>query len=346
MDKKKSVLITGASGFIGGYLVKEALRRGYEVWAGVRANSSRTSLQDPRIHLIDLHYDSKVALVEQFREIVATVGAWHYVIHNAGITKAHQDGDFYRINAHYTYIIIEALAEAGCIPEKFLLMSSLSSFGPVNETSFKPIRIEDKQVPNSAYGRSKLEAELFVKAQTYFPYIILLPTGVYGPGDKDYLLEIKSVQSGFDFKMGLKPQQITFIYVKDLAVAVWMALENENLLNKSYFVADGDVYSDAEFSRLVRKLLGKRFTLNIRIPFWICFLTCFFSETIGRISGKTKTLNLDKYKIMKQRNWICDTEPLRRELGFESAYPLKEGLKETIQFARENGLLAKNNTTK
>ena len=51
------ILITGASGFIGGFLVKEALRRGYETWAGVRATSSRENLQDERIHFIEVSVD-------------------------------------------------------------------------------------------------------------------------------------------------------------------------------------------------------------------------------------------------------------------------------------------------
>ena len=51
----KKILITGASGFIGGFLVKEALNRGYEVWAGIRSTSNRTQLQDERIHFIDLN---------------------------------------------------------------------------------------------------------------------------------------------------------------------------------------------------------------------------------------------------------------------------------------------------
>ena len=52
----KKILITGASGFIGGFLVKEALERGYETWAGVRSTSSRANLQDKRIRFIDLKY--------------------------------------------------------------------------------------------------------------------------------------------------------------------------------------------------------------------------------------------------------------------------------------------------
>jgi nucleoside-diphosphate-sugar epimerase len=55
--------------------------------------------------------------------------------------------------------------------------------------------------------------------------------------------------------------------------------------------------------------------------------------------GKAMTLNTDKYKILKQRNWNCETETLRRDLGFTPKYRLKEGLEETILYAKENGWL-------
>jgi nucleoside-diphosphate-sugar epimerase len=339
MEEQKRILITGASGFIGGYLVKEALSRGYEVWAGVRTHSSREHLQDERIKFIDLRYDSKDLLIEQLRGVVSSVGAWHYVIHNAGITKTLREADFYNVNAFNTHLLIEALAAADCKPGKFLLMSSLSSYGPVNEYSFRPIRIDDEQNPDSVYGKSKFEAELFIKAQTYFPYIILLPTGVYGPEDKDYLLEIKSIRSGIDLKVGMKPQQLTFIYVKDLAVAAFTALENKEARNISYFVADGDVYTDTDFAQLVRRLLDKKFVINFRIPFWLCYVACLFSEAFGHLVGKAMTLNTDKYHILKQRNWICETEPIRRELGFMPRYNLKEGLEETIDYSKKYKLL-------
>ena len=339
MNERKRILITGASGFIGGFLVDEALRRGYDVWAGVRPNSSHTHLQDERIHFVHLQYDDGEVLTKQLREIVSGPGAWHYIIHNAGITKTLHMPNFYKINALYTHTLIESLAAAGCRPEKFLLMSSLSSYGPVNEYSFRPIRLDDEQQPDSVYGKSKLEAELFVRAQTYFPYVILRPTGVYGPGDKDYLVEMKSIKQGFDFKMGMKPQNITFIYVKDLAVAAFLALENTSICDTSYFVADGDVYTDSEFAGIVKRLLGKRFVLNVRVPLWIGYVACVFSEMVGHIIGKPMTLNLDKYKILKQRNWICETEPIRQELDFMPRYNLKEGLKETICYNKKLGLL-------
>ena len=334
MEKKKRILITGASGFIGGFLVKEALQRGYDVWAGIRPNSSREYLTDKRIHFINLHYDDTTALVRQLQEIASLSGAWHFVVHNAGITKALRPSDFHKINAQYVDVLIESLAKANCIPEKFLLMSSLSSYGPVNDVSLKPIRVDDEQKPDSMYGKSKLQAEGIVKSQTYFPYIIFCPTGVYGPGDKDYLMVLKSIKAGFDLKIGFKPQRITFIYSKDLAVAVFHALENPSVRNSSYFVADGDTYTDREFTGIVKKLLGKRFVFPIRIPLWIFYVACVCSELTGKFLKKAMLLNTDKYKILKQRNWVCETEHFRRELEFFPQYDLKKGLEETISAAK------------
>ena len=330
MDEQKRILITGASGFIGGFLVKEALQRGYNVWAGIRPNSSREYLKDERIRFIHLRYDDKTALTAQLREFVAETGAWRYIVHNAGITKTLCAADFYKINAQYTQTFIEALAESGCRPEKFLLMSSLSSYGAIADTLSGPIRTDDEQQPNSIYGKSKLQAERFVKAQTNFPYIILCPTGVYGPGDKDYLMEIKSIQSGFDLKVGMKPQRITFIYVKDLAVATMLALENLSLCNTTCFLSDGHTYTDAEFAETVKKMLNKRFVLNLRVPLWAGYLACVFSEWAGKLTGKPMTLNRDKYLLLKQRNWTCETERTNKELGFTPQYTLKEGLEEIL----------------
>ena len=339
MGGQKRILITGASGFIGGFLVKEALKRGYDVWAGIRQGSSRKNLRDERLHFIHLEYDDEAALKDQLREIVSTSGAWHYIIHNAGITKTLHTAEYYRVNSHYTHVLVESLAAANCQPEKFLLMSSLSSYGPVNEYSFRPIRIDDRQQPDTLYGKSKLQAELFTKAQSHFPYIIFCPTGVYGPGDKEYLMELKSIKAGFDFKAGMKPQRITVIYVKDLAVAAFIALENKAICNVTYLISDGDAYTDYEFVGIVKKALGKRFVINFRIPLWICYLICACSEITGKIINKAMTLNMDKYKILRQRNWVCETEQTFRELGFIPRYTLKEGLEETIRIDKENGLL-------
>ena len=333
----KKILITGASGFIGGFLVKEALNRGYETWAGVRSTSSRTQLKDKRIHFIDLKYADSKALIVQLSDFVKEHGSWDYVIHNAGLTKTLDKKNFFRINADYTKHLVEALAVSGCKPKKFILMSSLSSYGCGDEKTFRPISLDDSQKPNTEYGKSKLEAENYVRSQSYFPYVILRPTGVYGPGEKDYFVEINSIKSGLDFTAGFTPQHITFIYVKDLATVAFLALENESIVNRHYFVADGDVHTDESFARMIQEILGKKFVLRARMPLGLVYMACQCCEWVGRLLNKSMTLNTDKYKILKQRNWICDVEPLRIDLGFVPQYPLRKGLEESIEWYRKEG---------
>jgi len=330
MIYKKKVLITGASGFIGRFLVEEAVRRGYEVWAGVRASSSLEHLPEEHIRRINLKYQNTESLSKQITEHVNQHGAWDYVIHNAGLTKTTRKSDFFEVNAEYTRRLLAALSPPDCQPKKFLLMSSLSVYGGGNEKTLEPIRLDDPQKPDTVYGKSKLLAEQYVRGQDIIPYMILRPTGVYGPGDKDYRIEIESIRAGFDFVAGIKPQHITFIYVKDLANVAFQALENEAIRNRVYFVADGDVYTDTQFARLIQEIILKKHVFRARIPLWLVYIVCLCSEWIGLISGKPQTLNTDKYKILKQRNWICDTEPLRRELGFIPAYDLRKGLEETM----------------
>ena len=101
-------------------------------------------------------------------------------------------------------------------------------------------------------------------------------------------------------------------------------------MGRSYFVADGDVYTDDEFASLIQELLHRRHVLHARIPLWLARVVCTVSEAIGRMTGRPATLNTDKYHILKQRNWICDVSPLRHELGFTPEYNLRRGLEEII----------------
>jgi nucleoside-diphosphate-sugar epimerase len=333
------VLITGASGFIGKFLVAETLNRGYETWAGVRASSSREGLQDPRIRFIDLSYGDKNALALQLKEFGESEGPWDYVIHNAGITKSLRRSDFMLVNAEYAGNFAEALSLAGFNLKRFVLMSTLGAYGPGNPLALEPLKTTDPQRPDSLYGKSKQAAEKLVVRQTHFPHTIFYPTGVYGPGDLDYFEEIRSVSLGLDLMAGLRVQHISFIYVKDLARAIFMAMTTEASAGKRYFISDGHSYSDAEFSGIIADILKKKRLLRIRIPLPIVRLACLISEQAGKIKGRAMTLNLDKYKILRGRNWTCDSTPLHNDTGFVPKYNLRQGLEESIAWYKSEGWL-------
>ncbi|MDR1883652.1 MAG: NAD(P)-dependent oxidoreductase [Prevotella sp.] len=334
----KRILITGASGFIGSFLVEKALAKGYETWAGIRESSSREYLRDSRIRFIDLVFNDKDKLAGQLSEFASQHGKFDYIIHNAGVTKCLDPDDFDRVNFRYTANFIDALKTAGATPDKFILMSSLSAFGTGDEENYTSVKATDTPNPNTAYGKSKLKAETYLQATNGFPYIILRPTGVYGPREKDYFLMLKTVKSGLDVGAGFKPQHLTFIYVKDLVEAAYLALESK-IQDGAYFVADGDVYTDKQYTQLVKETIGKKHVLSLKIPLWLLKIISAIAEDISGLRKKPSTLNRDKYKIMKQRNWECDIAPLVNDLHFSPGYNLKQGLKESLKWYMENGWL-------
>ncbi|MCL1938610.1 MAG: NAD(P)-dependent oxidoreductase [Candidatus Azobacteroides sp.] len=318
-----NILITGANGFIGSFLVEEAIRRNWQTWAGIRQSSSLVYLQDPRIHFIDLDYAHKDQLKKQILAHAARYGSWDYVIHNAGVTKCLDSSDFNHINYFFTKQLIEALQETGQTPKKFVLMSSLSAHCCEGDT---------------AYGRSKLKAEHFLRSQSNFPFIILCPTGVYGPREKDYYLLLKTIQKGLDITVGFEPQKLSFIYVKDLVKAVYLSLDRP-VENRTYLVSDGQVYSDREYTEIAKNALGKKRVLSMRIPLFALKIISIVAEDFSRFRGQVSTLNRDKYRIMAQRDWSCDTRPLHAELGFEADYDLQHGIEESVRWYRENSWL-------
>ena len=327
------ILVTGASGFIGSFIVEEALRQGFETWAAVRRSSSREYLQDERIHFIELNLSSKEQLVEQLRG-----QEFDYVVHAAGVTKCLDKRDFHRINTEGTKNLVLALQELQMPLKRFVFVSSLSIFGAIKEQQpYDEIRETDTPRPNTAYGRSKLEAEQFL-ATTTLPYIILRPTGVYGPREKDYFIMAKSIKQHSDFAVGYKRQDITFVYVSDVVQAVFLALE-KGQTGRKYFLSDGQVYQSTTFSDLIHEELGRPWWIRITAPVWVLRVVTFFGEYVGRMTGKVTALNNDKYNILKQRNWRCDIEPAIRELGYHPEVDLKEGVRRSIQWYKENGWL-------
>ena len=325
------ILITGASGFIGSFIVEEALKRGFETWAAIRKSSSKEWLQDERIHFIELNLSSKAQLVEQLRG-----HNFDYVVHAAGVTKCLNKADFHRINTEGTKNLVEALLEVEIPLKRFVFVSSLSIFGAIKEQQpYEAIRESDTPQPNTEYGRSKLAAEQYLEKKKGLPYIILRPTGVYGPREKDYFIMAKSIQQHSDFAVGYKRQDITFVYVKDVVQAVFLALEKEED-GRKYFLSDGEIYQSATFSNLIHEALGRPWWIRITAPVWVLRIVTFFGEYIGRMTGKVTALNNDKYNILKQRNWRCDIQPAIDELGYQPKYKLKQGVEETIKWYKDN----------
>lgn len=336
-DRKKRVLVVGAGGFTGGFIVDEGLRRGYEVWAGVRASTSRRFLTDPSIKFVTLDFDEPESLCATLREALPQGERWDCIVYNLGATKALHFMDFSRINHDYLHSFLEALKEADMVPERFLYMSSLSVMGPGDEKGYTPFTTTSIPRPDTRYGTSKLKAETCLETSGV-PYIIFRCTGIYGPHEKDYYLMFKSIASGVDFSVGYRRQMLTFIYVEDLAKAIYDALEKAPA-NRKYLISEERAYTQKEFRTIAARKLGKKRVLPIVAPIWALRCVCAVSGLIGRMRGKAMTLNPDKYHIMRQRNWQADVSAAKADFGFKAPTSLEQGVSKAVDWYRQAGWL-------
>ena len=129
---------------------------------------------------------------------------------------------------------------------------------------------------------------------------------------------------------------LTFIYVDDLVAAMFDAINAPATLRRKYIISEDRAYSQADFRRLTAASLGKRFVVPVRLPLWAVYAASVIAEKIAALRGKPSTLNRDKFKIMRQRNWSCDISDAQRDFGFTPRWPLVRGLEATVaEYIRE-----------
>ena len=332
-----NILITGSSGFIGSFLTEEASKRELTVYAGIRKTSSTKYLKDPRILFAEIDF-ADPALIRTFLLDQKKKGiSFDYIIHNAGVTKAQKKEEFYRVNYLFTKNFIEALVETGCVPLKFVYISSLAAFGPGDPVSMKPVMLDDKPGPVDEYGKSKLEAEKYITSLVDFPWLIIRPSGVYGPREKDYFVYFQTISRGMEPYIGFKPQILTFIYVRDLVRLILDATLSP-VSHHSYFVTDGKQYDSREFAAITKKHLHKK-TLKFTLPAGLVGGIAFAMEKLFSLGGRMPTLNTDKFNIMKSTNWTCQVDVLKTDFNFRAEYDLDRGVGEALAWYKKEGWL-------
>lgn len=324
----KRILITGASGFIGGFLAEEGLNRDWEVTAAVRPTSDRKWLQDARIRFLELDFRSEADLQEKLK----TAGRFDYIIHNAGSTKEPNRKAYFASNFENTKRFADALLNNDQAPDKFLYVSSLAAIGPAKYDQL----LQPGQTPNPVtfYGESKLASEQYLASLSDFPWTAVQPTAVFGPREKGIYLAIKLAAQGWGFVIGTKPQQLSFIYVKDLVQLMYAALERGHS-GKRYLVTDGKAYSNTELGKAVEAVTNRR-TIQVKIPLPVIHIVAGISEMTGKWRGEVPPLNREKLPELSAESWICDMSETFDDLQFQPRHDLYSGMDETVRWYKEH----------
>jgi nucleoside-diphosphate-sugar epimerase len=321
-----TVLVTGATGFIGSHLVDRLLAEGAKVRCLVRPTSPRGGAarhlpaQGAKPVLGDLTTGAGLT------EALDGVGI---VFHLAGVTKALRASDYYLGNVKATQILLDAMSGGAA---RLIHVSSLAAMGPSPNADL--LREDAKPTPLTLYGKSKLEGELAVRRSPLSGRAtIIRPPVVYGPRDVDVYQIFKAAANGALVRIGRPDSYFSFIYVADLVDGLILAGQRPAAAGKDYFLSNPTPVSWAEFAATAATTMVKKLR-TFTVPVWAAYLAGSSADVLSRVTGRPGILSRDKILDARQRYWICDPARAAAELGFQAQTSLREGVAATLEWYR------------
>lgn len=340
------VLVTGASGFVGGRLVRRLVERGWRVSCLVRADSRVDELRSAGAAFIT----GDVTDSEGVRRALAEARAGT-VFHLAGLVRAVDRGNFERVNVGGVENV--AAASAACAdPPVLVVVSSLAAVGPGAGGCERSEG--DVGVPVSDYGRSKLAGEqVAAKYAGAVPITIVRPPVVFGPGDRGVLEIFRPIARwGIHVVPGLAggERRLSLVYVDDLVDGLLLAAEKGERLREgslagqgTYFIAGAEHLTFKQLGEAIAKALGQRPPSVVRVPDLLVRLAGMGGDAVARVRKRPVWMNSDKVTEALAGSWTCSSAKARVQLGWPSGsdatVSLAHRLHETAQWYRQAGWL-------
>ena len=325
------VLLTGANGFVGSHVLDQLVTQRIPVVTLLRPNSDRSFIAG---HLSNVEVRS--GGFDDANSLDAALADVTHVIHCAGATKALNRAGFFNVNQVGTRRLVEAVNRRSGAIRRFIHVSSLAAAGPA--TADHPKTEADSPAPVSDYGASKLAAEQEVREHCACEWTIIRPPGVYGPRDREFLRLFHAVKSHLAPRFGGGRQQLTLVYVEDLAAVIVNALTHAQSGRETFFVGASEVITARELTQRVAAESGK-WTIPLPLPNAVLWLACQWAELVSRVTQKANVLNAQKYPELKAAGWVCDVSKLKRHLGIECRTTAREGLAKTNRWYRSQSWL-------
>jgi len=323
----KKIAVTGSNGFVGSRLCNLLREMEYDVVCLVRHGSDISLLnEDAEIRYVEYNELSSLKEALADREIL---------IHAAALTRARKWEDFQKTNIDLVEQLVE-LTNAIEGFEQFIFLSSQAATGPAISAIGK--KESEPCKPLSMYGKSKRVAEIKIEDKCTHPWTIIRPVGVFGPGEKDFLEYYKIVSYGIAPLTGMMDKYFNFIYVDDLCDLIEKSIGNPAAANECFFAAGNEVISMAGFAYIIAEALNKKI-FELRIPLPILYIAALINELIAHSRKRIPVLNREKFREMRQRYWLADTQKANELLGWNSTSTIARQMQTTIKWYKERKLL-------
>ena len=297
--KKKRLLITGVTGFVGQALIDKLYSDGYSVVAAVRRESTVLGLDVDSIKVgnISEQTDWQPALNEI--DVVIHCAARAHIMND---TVADPLAEFRKVNTAATLNLARQAAEAAV--RRFVFISSIKVNGELTEgVRFSS---EDTFIPTDPYGLSKYEAEqglLALAKETGVEVVIIRPTLVYGTGVKgNFASLLKWMKRGVPLPLGAIHNQRSLVALDNLVDFIIHCINHPKAANEIFLISDGEDVSTTELLQKVAKVFDKRALL---LPIPVSWMT-LAAQLLGKADVANRlfgSLQVDSSKAHELLGW-------------------------------------------
>jgi nucleoside-diphosphate-sugar epimerase len=321
-----NVFVTGGTGFVGAHLVQALQARGDHVTCLVRrpALAERLGWRDVRLVRGDL--DDADALHQ------GCAGA-EIVFHVAGKIVARDAAEFMATNRDGTANVLEAAQEHGVT--RIVLVSSLAAAGPT--VPGQPIDETRPPAPVTDYGRSKLAAEVLIRAMPV-PWTVVRPPVVYGEWDRGTLKIFQLARRGVAPVFGDGSQELSVIHAQDLARALVAVATSPAARGRVYFAAHPVPTTSRELLLACGRALGTTPRV-VPVPSLVARSLLWTVGSLAHLAGRATFLSADKANEFLAPAWTCRADAIARDTGWRAEIDLAAGLQRAADWYREVGWL-------
>ena len=325
------ILVTGATGFIGGHLCKRLFAEGHEVAAFVRQTSDVARL-DGRVHEI---VTGDLGNIDSLARAMANVEAVCHLA--AALVAAKPTPELYRaVNVDGTRNVCNAMVQAGV--KRLLYCSSVGVFGPIKTP---PADESYPKQPQGDYEKTKRAAEEIVLEHMHDQSLaatVLRPAIVYGPEDTHSgIFSLFRAIARRRFRIiGGGQNRMHMLYVDNLIDAFLLALERESSIGRDYNIGDAVAPSFRAVCKAIAREQGVRFP-RLGVPVWIAWPLAFVGDIMTSLGLNVPVNSRSVTFLTTHRSY--DISRARRELGYAPAVDLDEGVRRTVEWYRTHGHL-------
>lgn len=323
------VVVTGATGFVGGALVRALVAEGEQVVALARPQSHRQSLGTLPITWHEGDVTDRASLRG------ALAGA-DWLIHSAGMLgqAGVPEAAYHRLHAQGTENV---LAEAAATPSlsRILHISSPGVLGPIAGPAADESTL---LAPSNPYERSKAAAEQIVHrfAAEGLPVIIGRPEFIYGPGDEHVLGLFRSVQKGLFFYVGRGCNTCHPTFIDDAVTGLLLCLK-QGQPGSVYHIAGPRPVTFQELGITIAQAVGVRHPW-LRLPKPVVWGGAAVLELVGKLTGIKPPLTRTGVAFFSEDRRFS-WQKAHQELGYTPQFDLAAGVKKTVAWYREKGWL-------